>query len=135
MLAGEIFRRGMRCAVGLPPDGSAGASRFGGVHHTVSRTAEGSFLLVRGGRGLPSRSVIEHTSRERHGSRSRYVWSNVVTPATRPDAITATPRISAGKVPGSVSAYPWVVRARAWRNRRHEEPVLSCDCDLRFSFP
>jgi len=58
-----------------------------------------------------------------------------IAPARRPGPIMKTPRATEGRVPGSAWMRPWDVRARDWRDCKHDEPVLACDCDLRFSFP
>ncbi len=58
-----------------------------------------------------------------------------VAPARRSGLVMKYPRATEGRVPGSAWMRPWDVRARDWTDCRHDEPVLACDCDLRFSFP
>ncbi len=81
------------------------------------------------------RRIPRHRAGRRHGSRSGELRSGIVLHPTNLSSIQVNPSMSRCRIPGPAVAYPWVMRARKWRNRKHDEPVLRCDCDLRFSFP
>lgn len=81
------------------------------------------------------RSTSMQTTGRRHGSRSGCFGSGLVARAAGPEPMPVNPGMSHSRVPGPVAACPWGMRARDWRGRKHNEPVLACDCDLRFSFP
>lgn len=81
------------------------------------------------------RRVVASRTPRRQGGCSGEGRSGSVAPATRPDAPTIPPGMCDAWVLRSVPIDLWMMRAQEWRSRRHDEPVLPRNCDLRFSFP
>ncbi len=82
------------------------------------------------------RCPAQHAAGRHYTSQCEYPGAGPIAVARGPDPIKRNPRKTQSRASQSTwQCHPWDMRARDWRNRKHEEPVLRCDWDLRFSFP